>query len=58
LTGWTHRVIGEYYGGISGAAVNIVRRKVREGPAALARSVDRLLARLMKKAIVVVKVNN
>ena len=46
LTGWTQRAIGEYYGGISSAAVSVARRKVRRGPAALAKAVERLSKRL------------
>ncbi|MBN2579343.1 MAG: transposase [Pirellulales bacterium] len=34
LTGWTHRAIGAYYGGISGAAVSVARRRIRQGPPA------------------------
>jgi chromosomal replication initiation ATPase DnaA len=38
LTGWTHREIGAYYGGISSGAVCTARRKVREQARAAART--------------------
>jgi putative transposase len=50
LTGWTHRAIGAYYGGISGAAVSVARRRIRELPARQMDSTERLLAKLTKQA--------
>jgi putative transposase len=51
LTGWTHRAIGEYYGGISGAAVSVARRGIRESPPALAQALDQLAAKLAKETM-------
>ncbi len=45
LTGWTQRAIGEYYGGISSAAVSVARRKVRQRGGPLAKTVERLSRR-------------
>jgi hypothetical protein len=49
LTGWTHRAIGAYYGGISGAAVSVARRRIRECPAAESHLIERLLAELAEE---------
>ena len=50
-TGWTHRAIGEYYGGISGAAVSVPRRRIRESPSAQAHALDQLTAKLVKETM-------
>ena len=52
LTDWTNRAIGAYYGGISGAAVSVARRRIRECPAAQGNSVEQLLAELTKETTV------
>ena len=52
LTDWTNRVIGAYYGGISGAAVSVARRRIRECPAAQGGSVEQLIAELTKETTV------
>ena len=47
LTGWTQRAIGEYYGGISSAAVSVAeRRKVRQRGGGVVKTVERLSKRL------------
>jgi hypothetical protein len=59
LTGWTHRAIGANHGGISGAAVSVARRRIREALAAEANLVERLLAELAREGTspkVIVKV--
>jgi putative transposase len=50
LTGWTHRAIGAHYGGISGAAVSVARRRIRQCPAAQKRAFEQLLAVLAKES--------
>jgi hypothetical protein len=50
LTGWTPRAIGDYDGGISGAAVSVARRKIRAATAGETIAAERLLAKLAKKA--------
>jgi hypothetical protein len=51
LTGWTHRAIGVYYGGISGTAVSAARRRLRER-AADTDLMERLRAKLTKEMTV------
>jgi REP element-mobilizing transposase RayT len=51
LTGWTHRAIGAYYGGISCAAVSVARRRMRESPTAQTQFVERLFAKLTKETV-------
>jgi len=46
LTGLTQRAIGAHYGGISSAAVSIIRRKIREGRYSVGTSVAGLVAEL------------
>jgi hypothetical protein len=49
LTGWTHRAIGQYYGGISGAAVSVARRRIHESPTVQAKALDQLAAKLAEE---------
>ncbi len=48
LTGQSGRAVGMHYGGISGAAVGNIRRKVREGTIDILPAVERLLLQLRK----------
>ena len=48
LTGMTGRAVGAHYGGISSAAVSIIRRKIREGNYDLVPVVRQLLAKIHK----------
>ena len=51
LTGWTQRAIGLYHGGISCAAVSVVRRKIRHCPAAQIKTIEQLQANLSNQFI-------
>ncbi len=48
LTGMTGRAVGSHYGGISSAAVSIIRRNVREGKYDVAQVVQRLLTKIRR----------
>ena len=48
LTGKSGRAVGMHYGGITGAAVANIRRRVREGQIAIPPEVDRLMSRIRR----------